>query len=463
MGSLHSATVNDVHSRLNKTCVAGIFRPASLDELIDRVRQHWQNGRSLCISGGRHAMGGQQFASDHLLLDTRDLDRLDFLDPTEGTATFEAGAQWPGVIRQLHAAQPEEIRWSIRQKQTGADDLTLGGAVSANVHGRGLLMAPIVEDVESLDVLCTDGEVRTCSRNDNATLFSLIVGGYGLFGVILKVTLRLAARQLLTRRVDVLDVDDALSAVRRRADEGCIYGDFQYAIAPNDRDFLRRGVCACYAPAETGDATEQRSLTGDDWASLMSLAATDKPKAFAAYAQHYLATHGQTYWSDEMQLSAYLPSYDQFLRRNNEGPEATLMIGEQYVPPETLLDFLEDARSVLRKTQAEDFYGTIRTIQPDTETVLPWAREHFACIIFNLHTTHDNAGVDRSAAAFRALNDASLAWGGSFFLTYHRWSTREQIEAAYPRFGEFLQHKLAHDPSGLITSDWHRHHVELFA
>ncbi|MEO0964428.1 MAG: FAD-binding oxidoreductase [Planctomycetota bacterium] len=454
-----------MHSRLNATRVAEVLCPASVDELIDRVRAFHLAGRSVCVSGGRHAMGGQQFAAGEVLVDVRGLDRLVAFDAEVGHATFEAGAQWPGVIRQLHDAQGSGIRWGIRQKQTGADDLTLAGAVSANVHGRGLMMGPIVDDIEALEVLDVDGEVMRCSRDENAERFALVIGGYGLFGVILTVTLRLGPRRALRRRVDVLDIDEAIPAVRRRAADGCVYGDFQYAIAPDDADFLRRGVCACYAPSDTAPPEDDpsRKLTREDWARLMSLAARDKRAAFDAYAMHYLSTHGRCYWSDEMQLSAYLPSYDAFLQGATGGvTDETLMIGEQYVPPDDLLDFLEEARGVLRRTGVADFYGTIRTILPDTISFLPWAKSHYACVIFNLQTRHDAAGVARSSDAFRGLNDAALRRGGSFFLTYHRWSTREQIELAYPRFEAFLERKSAIDPDARLTSDWYRHHLALF-
>ena len=37
---------------------------------------------------------------------------------------------------------------SIIQKQTGADEMTLGGALSSNIHGRVLGRRPIVADIE---------------------------------------------------------------------------------------------------------------------------------------------------------------------------------------------------------------------------------------------------------------------------------------------------------------------------
>ena len=165
-------------------------------------------------------------------------------DAANGMIEMEAGADWPEVIRATHAAQPGGRRWGIRQKQTGADELTLGGSVSANVHGRGLLMGPFVDDVEALTLVDAGGEVLDCSRTKNAELFALVAGGYGLFGAIATVTLRLGPRLKVARLVDILDVDDAIGRRHRRVAEGCLYGDFQYAIDPADDSFLRRGVGA---------------------------------------------------------------------------------------------------------------------------------------------------------------------------------------------------------------------------
>ena len=104
---------------------------------------------------------------------------------------------WPDVVRATRDLASGEQRHAIRQKQTGADTLTLGGAVACNAHGRGLMMGPIGEDVESLTLVDADGEVVKCSRDRDAELFRLVIGGYGLFGVVVRVTLRLCPRRKL--------------------------------------------------------------------------------------------------------------------------------------------------------------------------------------------------------------------------------------------------------------------------
>lgn len=459
--------LNDVHSRLNATRVARIERPRDADELVSLV---CSGSDPISIAGGRHAMGGQQFGTDTLHLDTRGMNAVLGFDAERGTIDVEAGIDWPTLIAATHRLQPGTIRWGINQKQTGADDLTLGGSISANAHGRGLRMRPIVQDVEWLDVLLTDGQVIRCSREQHRELFSLVVGGYGLFGIILRVRLRLAPRVRLRRLVDVIDVDDAMNAIYRRVDAGCTFGDFQYSIDTDDRmAFLRRGVFPCYRPLPHDDPTpvddEHADLKREDWLKLIGLAFRDKRKAFALYSQHYLATHGRVYWSDTMQLSTYLPDYAQAIHDAADANriDESLVIGELYVPPPALLDFMTAARHVLHDAGVEDIYGTIRSIYQDVDTFLPWARQDYACVICNLRTAHTPAGIARTADTFRKLHDQAIARDGSFFLTYHRFATRRHIEACYPQFDRFLAMKGAYDPSDRLQSDWYRHHRAMFA
>jgi FAD/FMN-containing dehydrogenase len=457
--------VNDVHSRLNPTAVARIEHPGSLDALRGVVRAAGLAREPMCIAGARHAMGGQQFRAGAVLVDTTGMRAVEAFDSERGRVTVQSGAHWRDVVAAIRGRdEPGRPLWGIRQKQTGADDLTLGGSVSCNAHGRGLAMGPIVEDVERLTLVDARGEVLVCSREENPELFSLVVGGYGLFGVVADVTLRLVERRPLRRLVDIIDIDDAINAVYRRAAQGCIYGDFQYAIDPAEDSFLRRGVFACYEPVPEGTpiSDESADLDRGQWLELLRMAHTDKRKAFQLYAQHYLATHGRVYWSDTMQLGVYIPSYAEFLARAGAtagtAPES-LMITELFVPPARLLDFMAAARVALLDTGVEDIYGTIRSVRKDQTTFLPWAREDFGCVIFNLRTVHTEAGIARSAQTSRRLIDAAAALGGSFYLTYHRWATREQLLACHPRLPEFLEAKHRYDPSGQFQSDWHQHLV----
>src|ERR1700693_2430909 len=56
--------VNDIHSQLKPTRVLGISQPRSLEEVQGIIRSARKDRKMISVSGGRHAMGGQQFGSD---------------------------------------------------------------------------------------------------------------------------------------------------------------------------------------------------------------------------------------------------------------------------------------------------------------------------------------------------------------------------------------------------------------
>src|SRR5206468_287544 len=94
---------------------------------------------------------------------------------------------------------------------------------------------------------------------------------------------------------------------------------------------------------------------------------------------------------------------------------------------------------------------------------LAWAQENYACVVFNLHISHTRARIEKAKRDFQLLIDRAIEHGGSYYLTYHRWATREQIERCYPQMREFLRLKKHYDPSEVFQSDWYRHYRAMFA
>ena len=275
--------VNDVHSKLNCTRVAKVIDVERIGDVIEAVQRAKQAGLSIAIAGGRHAMGGQQFATNGVLLNMRGFNRIRHFDLATGIIEVEAGIEWPALMRGYHVLQQGAAQqWGIRQKQTGADRLSIGGAVAANIHGRGLTMQPFVQDILSLTVVDANGAVQTCSRTENAELFSLVVGGYGLFGVVVTVTLQLVPRHQLERVVVETTVDELIGHFSDRIADGYTYGDFQFAIANETEDFLYRGVFSCYRPVDDTleIPSDQIRLDKADWEKLLYLSHTDKQAAY---------------------------------------------------------------------------------------------------------------------------------------------------------------------------------------
>ena len=454
-------TLNDVQSRLNATEMARVAAPKTPAEVAEILREAAARGLAVCPAGTLHAMGGQQFAAGGVSLSSAAMDGVGPLDADSRSVWVQSGVRWRGLVDWLSREQSGEREpLTIIQKQTGADDLTIGGALSANVHGRVLGRKPIADDIAALRITGADGVRHLCDRDRNPDLFRAAIGGYGLFGFVDSVSLRLEPRKRLVRRVREIRTEDAANALAESATQGAAYGDFQYMTDETDADFMRKGILSAYFPDGGADSEipdGQLGLSLDDWTRLYYLAHADKARAYVEYAAHYLRTDGQRYMSDEHQFSSYLPDAGGMLaRRLGWSPFRSLMITELYVPRPAFPRFMESARSAALETGANVVYGTLRLIESERETALPWATQNWACVIFNLLVEHSPSGVESAKTQFRALTDLALDEGGRYYLTYHRWARRDQIERAYPEIRGFLALKDRCDPNCVFDSEWHR-------
>lgn len=465
--SLSGIKVNDIHSQLNATIVKELLTPASLDECRSIIRNARNSGKVISLAGGRHSMGAQQFADDSVLIDTRSLKRVLSFDRERGLVEAEAGIQWPELIQYLHQQQEDQDhQWAIVQKQTGADNFTLGGSLSSNIHGRALDQKPIIANIESFTLLDSDGELRECSRQSNPELFRLAIGGYGLFGLITSVKLRLRDRVKVRRIVEIRDLKDIPDAFEQRIRDGYLYGDFQFATDSNRSSFLQRGVFSCYQPVPMSvPITDHPTrFSAEDWAKLTYYTHVYKRRAFEVYTERYLSTSGQVYWSDSQLFGNYLDNYHEELdRKMHARMPATEVITEIDVPRPALVDFMDEAAQTLRREHANVIYGVVRLIERDDESFMPWAKQRYACVVFNLHVTHNPAGMNNAAQSFRSLIDLAIKHNGSYYLTYHRHATRQQVESCYPQFQQFLALKKQYDPGEVFQSNWYRHYRQMFA
>mgnify|MGYP003968475985 CR=1 FL=1 len=99
--------VNDAQSKLNSTFVRSLVKPSSLHQIQQLLQDANRLGLSVSIAGGRHAMGGQQFGSDSLLLDMSNFNEIIALDQDNGLLEVQSGIEWPKLIGYLHCPSSE--------------------------------------------------------------------------------------------------------------------------------------------------------------------------------------------------------------------------------------------------------------------------------------------------------------------------------------------------------------------
>ena len=155
-------------------------------------------------------------------VNSRRLDRLISFNPYSGVVDAEAGVSLRSL---LAVALPRGFFLPVTP---GTMDVSLGGALASNVHGKNHHHAGSIERfVQELEVATPAGHF-TCSPEILPELFHATVGGYGLTGFITRAKLRL--KPVDTAQVEALRIRapglDSMFALLSKHDS-----DFEYSVA----------------------------------------------------------------------------------------------------------------------------------------------------------------------------------------------------------------------------------------
>jgi len=131
---------------------------------------------------------------------------------------------------------------------------TVGGSMSVNVHESDPRFGPMIQTVKSFRLLLADGSIVRVSRDENPELFGLVIGGYGLFGVILDVDLALVENRIYQREERVIDYRDYGSFFQRAIGDPRVEKiSARLSIAPNTT-LLRETVVTAYRATQEPSA-----------------------------------------------------------------------------------------------------------------------------------------------------------------------------------------------------------------
>jgi FAD/FMN-containing dehydrogenase len=178
--------LNDV-SRLNETRVFSLFYPRTINDIEYLISKAKSQGRTISIRGQAHTMGGQTLPSRknnkiNYVCDLKYMNRVEY-DQSTTEALVEAGATWTHVIKKLNSYGRSPV---IMQSYC---TFSVAGTISVNAHGITSDDA-MYESVISIEYIDMNGKKGECNRENNSELFSLMIGGYGLFGIITRLRLK---------------------------------------------------------------------------------------------------------------------------------------------------------------------------------------------------------------------------------------------------------------------------------
>ena len=173
-----------------------VARPAFASDLPSLMMSGAEGNHGVLASGLRRSYGDGCINDGGSLIETIDLDRFVRFDRVTGFIEAEAGISLNDI---LQLVVPAGFTLPVTP---GTKFATLGGAVANDVHGKNHHVAGTIGRwIRQLVLLGSDGIQRVVGPDDKTGLFAATIGGLGLTGFILRVTLEL--KPIASSQMDV--------------------------------------------------------------------------------------------------------------------------------------------------------------------------------------------------------------------------------------------------------------------
>jgi FAD/FMN-containing dehydrogenase len=441
--------MNDA-SRLSPTPVFDhwIVKPDAEQQLIADLRGKLKAAASLrrpvAVGAARHSMGGQSLPRNGTAI-TFDIGRCEF---DRGSRTFRvhAGTRWHQAVAALDAAGQSP---AVMQSNS---DFGIAATFSVNAHGWPVPYGPFGSTVRSFRMMLADGTLLSCSRTENAELFGLAMGGYGLLGIVLDLEVDMVPNVLLRPRFERMDAGDFAARFVRAAvtdpQVKMIYGRMNVARA----DLFTEALLVTYRPEPTSaeglpPVTRRGALTGVSRKIYRAQIGSEPAKRARWVAETVAVPRAGSGVATRNSLMNEPVSN---LENRHRG--RTDILHEYFVPHERFGEFLRACREIIPRARAEFLNVTLRYVARDDLSVLSFAPgDRIAAVMsFSQHMTPE--GEADMLRTTEALVDRVAAIGGSYYLPYRLHARNDQFERIYPRAAHFASRKRHYDPGLLFRN-----------
>ncbi|UJR14480.1 hypothetical protein I4U23_001477 [Adineta vaga] len=445
-------------SRLNETQVYSLFYPRTINDIEYLICQAKSQDRTISVRGQAHTMGGQTLPSRKrnrrdYVCDLKYLNRVEYDESTK-EVLVEAGATWTHVIKKLNSYGRSPV---VMQSYC---TFSVAGTISVNAHGITSDYA-MYESVISIEYIDMNGKKNECNREKDSELFSLMIGGYGLFGIITRLRLKTVA-----------NVKTSLEYIRLQSDQfSTYYEDFlndpTIEIKIARVDLVRPNNILMFV-------FRQESGTSGTVADLCDEARVMHPRQHLIYT--YLAQHRPfrrirfalekiaaqpldlTYSTDRNTTMYESAKPMALLYQPLTYYDDTFILQEYFIPKDYFHQWYTQLIPILQKHYDNVFLLnlTIRFVKKDDLTFLAYAqRNDCYAFVFYFRIKRNDLGDHEVKDIHQQLIQLAFQCHGTFYLPYRQHYSYEQILQAYPMFAEFFEKKHTYDPIGLFSNDWY--------
>ena len=244
-------------------------------------------GTILCRGQGR-SYGDTALNSTGVTLSTERLNRFIAFDSDRGELTAEAGVTLQDLLKTF---VPKG--W-FPKVTPGTQAVSLGGCVAGNVHGKNhFRYGSFGDHVSQLTLLTSDGELLACSPEQRSELFWATVGGLGLTGIIVDVTLQLRSIETAYCQLQQTSAQDLETVLHSLAQASEKY-EYNVAWINGFAKNIGRGIIM------SADHLPSANFYSSTHSTAHEVSGSD------LYAHHYLASRGRSFVAKKTLLSTPL-------------------------------------------------------------------------------------------------------------------------------------------------------------
>jgi decaprenylphospho-beta-D-ribofuranose 2-oxidase len=426
---------------------------AEIDSVADAVSllRKSDGGRGVIPRGLGRSYGDAAQNAGGTALDLTKLNRILNVDAEAEppTVTVQAGVSLDALMRAL---LPFGLWVPVLP---GTRQVTIGGAVAADVHGKNHhTEGSFGNHVRSLDLLTADAEVRTVSPDDDtAELFWATIGGMGLTGVILGATLALQRTETAYFTVDTdrcTDLDD-LMAKMSDGDENYTYSVSWFDAVTRGKH-LGRGVLTRGNKAKVQDlpvklARDPLKFVAPSLGTIPEIFPNRMinlvtARAFST-AWYYKASKHRV--GEIQNITEFFHPLDMVAEWNRlYGPHGFLQY--QFVVPFSAADIFRSCVEMIVNSGHLSCLNVLKRLGQANPAPLSFPMPGWTLTV----DLPIEAGLDRLCDA---LDEQVVAAGGRVYLAKDSRLSAATFRKMYPRLDEFLAVRRNVDPNGIFNSD----------
>ncbi len=435
------------YSKLHPVKVERVVTGKEEQQLMDIILEAKEKNIKVSIAGQRHSQGGHTYYEDGIVVDMSAFNKIISFEPDAKKITVQAGATWADIQERIN---PYGLSIKTMQSQ---NIFTVGGSISINAHGRDIRNGSLIKSVESFELLMADGQVIEVSRSQNPELFQLALGGFGLFGIILEVTLSLTEDEIYAISTEVLAREEYVSYFTSKVlpDRDVRMHIARISVAPDSS--LTEMYAMNYRVDRTLPLKGNNKLSAKERWVIPAKLLFNLNRSFD-WGKQVLWDWQTSYFKQQdgnrISRNNVMRSDSEFMEYREAGRNDLLQ--EYFIPVEKFDRFIEVLGALLEEEGLNLLNITVRYVNQDHEATLSYAREDMFALVLLFNVSLSESGQEKAQQGIQRIIEAVLEQGGTYYLPYVAYPTVEQFRSAYPDQAYFFVRKRQYDPTELFTS-----------